>query len=57
MIQARKITAWIRIARSELKAGTLRLWGKWFGRPCDTIHTMTACDAKGDLLRIHFNAG
>lgn len=53
---AQKIAAHIKIALPALKAGSLRLWGEWFGRPYDNIHEVTACDADGDLLRIHFNA-
>src|SRR5277367_2653340 len=38
----------------RIKSGSLRFWGQWFGKPYDNWYQVTACDADGDLLRIHF---
>ena len=39
----------------HVKRGTLRFWGKWFGRPFDNHHWLVACDATDDCLRLRFN--
>ena len=39
------------------KAGTLRFWGQWFGRPMDNLHRIIRCEADGDVLRLWFNEG
>jgi len=41
----------------NIKSGTLRIWGEWFGRPYDNIHTITAAIAEGDRLVISFDQG
>jgi hypothetical protein len=39
------------------KAGTLRFWGEWFGRPMDNFHRIVRCEADGDVLRVWFDEG
>jgi hypothetical protein len=39
------------------KAGTLRFWGHWFGRPMDNVHRIVRCEADADTLRIWFDGG
>jgi hypothetical protein len=39
----------------KVKAGTLRFWGYWFGRPYDNYHTLVTSAADGEVLRLQFN--
>jgi hypothetical protein len=39
----------------KLKAGTLRFWGEWFGRPGDNYHTVVSCRAEGTSLVLDFD--
>ena len=39
----------------NLKIGTLRFWGNWFGRPYDNRHRIVAASAKGSVLFVQFN--
>ncbi|WP_158928068.1 hypothetical protein [Acidisphaera sp. S103] len=41
----------------HVKRGTLRIWGEWFGRPYDNIHTIIAAVARGDTLILSFDQG
>ncbi len=41
----------------EIRQGSLRFWGEWFGRPYDNKHRLIGCDAEADLLRLHFHEG
>jgi hypothetical protein len=41
----------------DAKAGTLRFWGQWFGRPMDNVHHIVRCADEGDTLRIWFDMG
>jgi hypothetical protein len=45
----------IREALPRIKGGTLRIWGVWFGRPYDNLHSLVRCESKEDKLRMHFN--
>ncbi|MDQ2678849.1 MAG: hypothetical protein M3Y51_08910 [Actinomycetota bacterium] len=38
-------------------AGTLRMFGDWFGRPYDNHHVAIGLDADGDVLVIDFDGG
>jgi hypothetical protein len=55
--EAEQIAARINEALRDLKAGTLRFWGEWFGRPYDNTHIVIGCNATGDVLHIRFNEG
>ena len=44
-------------ALPNVKSGTLRFWGQWFGRPYDNLHTIVSCDATEDCLRVRFDDG
>ena len=41
----------------RVKRGALRIWGEWFGRPYDNIHTIIAAVARGDTLILSFDQG
>jgi hypothetical protein len=55
--EAERVAATINEAIPDLKTGTLRFWGEWFGRPYDNIHRVTACHAEKDHICIQFNEG
>ena len=44
-------------AQPDIKSGTLRFWGEWFGRPYDNIHTVARCTAIEDTLVFEFEGG
>lgn len=52
-----ELAAEISKALPNLKSGTLRFWGEWFGKPYDNIHTVVSCDATDDCLRLRFDQG
>lgn len=39
------------------KAGTLRIWGQWFGRPMDNVHNCVSCRVEEDLVVLTFDEG
>lgn len=51
------IAATINKALPNVKIGTLRMWGWWFGRPYDNLHSVIEARFDGDLLIIGFNEG
>lgn len=55
MSEVERIAERIKRQLPHVKAGTLRFWGEWFGRPYDNVHRMTGCDAKADLLQMYFD--
>jgi len=44
-------------ALSAVKAGTLRFWGEWFGKPYDNYHKIVRCSAVEASLVIEFDEG
>jgi hypothetical protein len=38
----------------NVKAGTLRFWGSWFGKPHDNWHRVRGAETDEDKLIIHF---
>ncbi len=44
-------------ATPTLKAGSLRFWGDWFGKPYDNCHTISRCTAQDRVLLIEFEDG
>lgn len=44
-------------ALPKVKQGSLRFWGKWFGRPYDNIHVLVRCEASENVLRLDFELG
>ena len=42
---------------SAVKAGTLRFWGDWFGKPHDNFHQVVRCSAVDASLVIEFDQG
>ncbi len=57
MTEAARIADRIQQCLPALKAGTLRFWGQWFGRPMDNVHTITGASADGESLEIRFDNG
>jgi hypothetical protein len=47
----------IRRALPNIRIGSLRFWGAWFGRPYDAFHRIVDSDGSERLLRVHFNEG
>lgn len=42
---------------SAVKAGSLRFWGEWFGKPYDNYHRIVRCTAADMSLVIEFDEG
>jgi len=57
MTEAEKIADRICRGLPNIKSGTLRFWGSWFGRPHDNWHQVVACEASDLVLRVRFNEG
>ena len=57
MTEAARIADLIQQQLPALKAGTLRFWGQWFGRPMDNVHTVTGASADGESLEVRFDNG
>ena len=57
MNEPERIAAALRQALPNVKSGTLRFWGSWFGRPYDDSHRIVSCELQGEELRVHFNDG
>jgi len=47
----------INAALPDVKAGSLRIWGEWFGKPYDNIHTPIRCATVGSALTLEFDGG
>jgi len=56
-MSASEIAASLNASLPRLKAGSLRFWGQWFGRPFDNAHRITRCRSDGDALILEFNEG
>jgi hypothetical protein len=57
MSEATEIAERIASALPDLKRGTLRMFGDWFGRPWDNLHTIVAAEAEENCLILHFDEG
>lgn len=55
MTETEQLADKIRHALPRVKSGAIRVWGQWFGRPHDTIHTIIDCEAEGSCLRVTFD--
>jgi hypothetical protein len=55
MNEAQKISDEIKRALPNVKCGTLRFWGAWFGRPHDNMHKILESECKSDILRLRFD--
>jgi hypothetical protein len=44
-------------ALPNVKAGSLRMWGQWFGKPYDNSHSIKRCFAVGSKLTLGFDGG
>ncbi len=52
-----QIAAFVQSLPERQKSGTLRIWGQWFGRPMDNVHTCVACHAAESHLVMKFDQG
>ena len=55
MADAEQIANRIRKALPNIKCGTLRFWGSWFGRPYDNQHRIVDCEGEGEILLVRFD--
>jgi hypothetical protein len=55
MEQAKEISERINSLLPDVKAGALRFFGEWFGRPYDNYHVIESAEAKGNCLVLTFN--
>ena len=39
----------------NIKSGTLRFYGEWFGKPMDNYHEIITADNQNNVLKIHFD--
>src|ERR1700676_1853862 len=45
----------INAALPNVKAGSLRMWGEWFGKPYDNFHSISPSSAGGSRLMLEFD--
>lgn len=57
MNDASRIRDSILAALPDVKRGTLRIWGDWFGRPYDNVHRVTGATADESSVTIVFDQG
>ncbi len=55
MEEANEIAERIKSLLPNVKSGTLRFFGNWFGRPYDNHHTIESAEAKDNCLILTFN--
>jgi hypothetical protein len=55
MSEVDKIVEQIRERLPDVKSGTLRFWGVWFGKPYDNEHIIVDCSGREELLTLRFN--
>ena len=55
MTEAERIASAVAVGLPHVKAGSLRFWGCWFGRPYDNVHQICAATADGDVLVVTFS--
>src|SRR4029434_8447953 len=39
------------------RSGSLQIWGEWFGRTMDNVHTCVSCKAGSDHIVLSFDGG
>jgi hypothetical protein len=47
----------IQSALPNIKAGSLRMWGEWFGKPYASSHRIVECTGDSAVLSIGFDGG
>jgi hypothetical protein len=57
MAEIDRIAALIRGQLPNVKSGSLRIWGQWFGRPYDNLLSILDATARAESLLLHFNCG
>jgi|SRR5271163_2969304 len=55
MNEAEKICNEIQSALPNIRPGTLRFWGMWFGKPFDNERRLVACEHENGALRLRFH--
>lgn len=53
--KTKEIADRIRLALPNVKSGSLRFWGVWFGRPYDAWHQIVKCTNSDNVLHLEFN--
>lgn len=56
-MNAHPIADRINAALPNVKAGSLRMWGEWFGKPYDNLHSINRSSAVGSTLMLEFDGG
>jgi hypothetical protein len=56
-VSANSIADRISSALPNVKAGSLRTWGEWFGKPHDNFHTIKGCSSTDTTLILEFDGG
>ena len=54
-VKAEDLARRIRLVLPNVKVGTLRFWGEWFGRPYDNLHQIINSTSSNNILYLHFN--
>ena len=54
---AREMAAKVGSELPNVKAGSLRFWGEWFGRPYDNQHRIMRCWDKEESILFEFDQG
>ena len=57
MCNAATLCGQLRHVLPNVKNGTFRIWGEWFGKPYDNWLTLKRCDAHEDALLLYFDQG
>jgi hypothetical protein len=55
--ETEKLAARINAVLPNIKRGTLRFWGEWFGPPSDSWYKIVGCESHVDHVRIRFDEG
>jgi hypothetical protein len=55
--EAAKIAQSIENQIGHLHSGTLRIFGDWFGRPMDNLHTIISARSERDIVIVLFDLG
>ncbi len=57
MTLTERIAASIEALPQRNRSGSLQVWGEWFGRPMDNVHTCVSCTAGADHIVMSFDGG
>ena len=54
MMEIQALADSVRGQMRNVKPGSLRIWGDWFGKPYDNMHELKQCDVDSDCLKLVF---